>query len=311
MSRKHHLIIVTIWAALLIAGVIVFWDRLTCGNDPIMPAGGAPASVATSPPPPTRIQHTGTDPQSQLVAIHQALRAVNPKYNGRAKFRMENGQLTIADLSRTGVAEASPLQSLPLKALDLSENPLADLSGLRGMPLQRLAVEATQVTDLSPLRGMKLTGLYLNRTRVTDLSPLAGMPMEMLNLYETRVKDLSPLKGMPIKFLWLNKTKVSDLAPIATCPLVSLTLEGTPVTDLSPLAGCETLRRLHVGGSAVTDLTPLGKLKLDRLIFTPSKVTKGLDGIRGMKSIREIGPTLEGRMAPDAFWKMYDDGKLR
>ena len=307
MARKYHLIILTVLAVLLIVA-IVFWVLPDSANGPASPVVDAPANTpaTATPPPPAKM-----NPQEQLVAIHAALLAANPKYTGRGQFRMVDGQIKIADLSRTNLADASPLKALPLIALDLSENPLADLSSIRGMPLQRLAIEATNVTDLSPLKGMKLTGLYLNRTKVTDLSPLTGMPMEMLNLYETPVKDLAPLKGLPVKFLWLNRTKVSDLTPIAACPLMSLTLEDTPVTDLSPLAGCETLERLHIGGADVTDLTPLGKLKLTRLIFTPSKITKGLAGIRNMKSIREIGLTLKTRMAPDAFWKRYDAGKLR
>ena len=72
-----------------------------------------------------------------------------------------------------------------------------------------------------------------------------------------------------------------------------------------------TLQRLHIGETPVSDLTPLKGLMLTRLIFTPSKITKGLDVARNMKTLTEIGATLETKMAPAQFWALYDQGKLK
>jgi hypothetical protein len=302
--RRLHWTIIGAWSALLVVTAAVCWDRLSSGGHDTASADAGGTGLRPSELSPI-LPMEGT-----VTGIHQALKSASPGYNGRGQFQMTGGKVTVADLSGTGIVDPLPLRELPLEALDLSENPVADLSGLRGMPLRRLALEGTEVTDLSPLQGMPLSELYLNRTRIDDLSPLAGMPLELLNLYETNVNDLSPLRGMPIRMLWLNGTKVSDISPIAGCPLVSLTLERTPVADLSPLTG-STIERLHIGQTPVLDLTPLAETELTRLIFTPPGINKGLEIVRNMASIREIGATLEKRMRPKEFWAIYDKGGIR
>jgi internalin A len=66
----------------------------------------------------------------------------------------------------------------------------------------------------------------------------------------------------------------------------------------------KSLERLHIGNTPVRDLTPLAGLKLTRLIFDPARITNGLDGIRQMASLKELGTTLETRMPPDQFWML-------
>jgi internalin A len=310
MKKLQHMTIVFVWVGLLVVAGVLFRDRLFGVRD-VAPKSAATASETSTPSSVQAAAAPKPVAEHPLVYIHQALRATSPNYNGRGKFRMTAGKITVGDVSKTGILDPSPLKMLPLEALDLSENPVADLTGLRGMPLKRLALEATKVSDLTPLGGMKLAGIYLNRTAVADLSPLKGMPLEMLNLYETQVTDITPLSGMPLQALWLNGTKVRDISPLADCPLVTLTLHNTPVSDLSPLVGNKTLQRLHIAGTGVTDLTPLKGLPLQRLIFTPASITKGLDVVRNMKSIGKIGTTLKGVMPPERFWKLVDEGKLR
>ena len=41
------------------------------------------------------------------------------------------------------------------------------------------------------------------------------------------------------------------------------------------------------------------------------RITTGLDVVRNMKSIRQIGTTIKGVMPPEQFWKLVDEGKLR
>ena len=71
-----------------------------------------------------------------------------------------------------------------------------------------------------------------------------------------------------------------------------------------------SIQRLHIGQTPVLDLTPLAETELTRLIFTPARITKGLEIVRNMASIREIGTTLEKRMRPKEFWGLYDKGNL-
>ena len=87
--------------------------------------------------------------------------------------------------------------------------------------------------------------------------------------------------------------------------LESLDIQDTKVADLSPLRGMQFLR-LNLANSDVTDLTPLKGMPLQRLIFTPSKITKGMDLIRENQSIQGIGTNFENVKAASEFWKEYD-----
>jgi Leucine-rich repeat (LRR) protein len=109
--------------------------------------------------------------------------------------------------------------------------------------------------------------------------------------------------------LWLNATPVIDISPLASCTLMSLTLEGTKVANLRPLSRMISLKRLHIGQTPVSDLTPLKDLKLERLIFTPGNITRGLDVVRNMKTLTELGATLETKMPPEQFWSHYGKKK--
>ncbi len=243
--------------------------------------------------------------------IHQKLKAKNPNYNGQAQFANDSAVGLIGDFSGTSIVDLSPLRGIPFGALDLKGQPVSNLEALRGMPLKLLGLEETKVVDLKPLTGMKIEKLYLSNTAVSNLKPLAGMPLQELMLVGTKVKDLGPLRGAPLQALWLNGTPVADITSLAGCPLISLTLQGTNVSDLGPLSRMMTLQRLHIGETPVSDLTPLKELRLTRLIFTPSKITKGLDVARNMKTLTEVGASLDARMPPDRFWLLYDQGKAK
>lgn len=110
--------------------------------------------------------------------------------------------------------------------------------------------------------------------------------------------------------LWLNETPVADISSLADSPLMSLTLEGTSVSDLRPLSGVSSLRRLHIGRTKVRDLTPLKRLQLTRLVFSPKNIRVGLETVRNMKTLTEVGTTLDSRMPPQQFWKLYDQENL-
>jgi internalin A len=251
----------------------------------------------------------------QVVAspelVHTRLRSKNPEYQNQARFALDPSLGLVGDVSAGGVHDLSPLQGIPFRALNLKGARVSDLTPLKGMPLVLLGLEDTDVADLGPLAGMKLEKLYLSNTAVADLRPLSGMPLKELMLVETGVKDLRPLRGAPIQLLWLNEAPVSDVSPLSQCPLISITLEGTGVSDLRPLAGMAGLQRLHIGRTGVRDLSPLRGLKLSRLIFSPAKIESGLDVVRGMKTLTELGTMLENRMPPQQFWQLYDQGGMR
>ena len=243
--------------------------------------------------------------------VHARLSAKNPHYRDRARFAFDPKLGLVGDLSECGVEDLTPLTGIPFEALDLKGLQVSDLAPLRGMPLRLLGLEGTLVQDLAPLAGMKIEKLYLNNTRVTDLRPLTGLPIKELMLVGTGVKDLRPLQKMPLQSLWLNQTPVDDITSLARCPLVSLTLERTHVADLRPLSKMPSLRRLHVGETEVRDLTPLRGLALTRLIFSPKTVRAGVEVVRSMKTLTELGTTFETRMPPEQFWLLYDQGRIR
>ena len=213
--------------------------------------------------------------------------------------------------SHTEVSDLSPLKGMPLEELNCSHTEISDLSPLKGIPLEELNCGHTEVSDLTPLKGMSLKTLYLHNSKVTDLTFLKGMPLTYLHIGGTKVTDLTPLKSMPLKTLIIHATKVTDLTLLKRIPLTSLNLAGCSL--LESLKGIEgmLLERLDVRGTPVSDLAPLKGMKLEVFLFTPKNITKGIEIIRGMKSIREIGRDDKHLRKPEEFWKKYDAGEFK
>lgn len=240
-------------------------------------------------------------PEISVVTLRKRLGA-----NSKAEFTKAGGRIIAVNLAQSGVKDLAPLAGLPLKYLDLTMLPVSDLAPLSGMLLEELYLEGTKVTDISSLAGMPLRVLRMEQVPVEDISVLAGMKLEQLNVFGTNVKDISSLAGMHLNTLWLTESKVEEISVLKGMSLVSLDLEKTTVADLSPLAGNGSLQRLNIANSGVTDLTPLKELRLQRLIFSPEKITKGLDVIRSMSSLRKIGPSFDEVVEPAQFWAQWD-----
>lgn len=137
-----------------------------------------------------------------------------------------------------------------------------------------------------------------------DLSGLAGLRIDSAWIYKIPVKDLTPLKGSGLRNLSVTGCPVADLSPLAGLPLTELSLWQTEVSDLSPLKGMR-LRNLNIDVnefSRIRNLTPLAGMKLETLVFNANGVTKGIEIVRGMKSLGSINET-----PPDDFWKVYDE----
>jgi len=211
---------------------------------------------------------------------------------------------------RTQVSDLGPLKGMPLTTLDCNSAQVSDLGPLKGMPLTTLDCSSTPVSDLGPLEGMRLTLLLCRNTQVSDLGPLKGMPLTTLNCNETQVSDLGPLKSMALTTLNCSSTPVSDLGPLEGMPLTCLNCSVTRVSDLGPLRGMP-LTGLFCTWTRVSDLGPLEGMKLEQFIFPAKNIKKGIEGMRQMKSIRQIGHHQDHLLKPEEFWRKYDAGEFK
>jgi len=134
------------------------------------------------------------------------------------------------------------------------------------------------------------------------------MALQYLDLRDTHVSDLGPLAGMKLTSLSVRDCPVTSLRGLENMPLTHLCCLGAPVKDLGPLKGM-LLKELHIGSTKVTDLTPLAGMNLQVFSFTPKNITKGVDIVRGMKSIRSIRFDTRYHIDPEEFWKKYDAGE--
>ncbi len=282
-------------------------------------ACGKPADPPPPAPPPpvkTGAQETSkSEPASAKKVywtdemLHTEIKYHNPAYAGDGQFEINGGRPLALVLRGCQVESLRFVEKLEPLMLDLSETPLTDLGPLRGKPIVELYLEDTQATDLSALRGMPLEKLYLSRTPARDLSALENAPLVELNVINSNVADISALATCKnLQMLWLTGCPVESIGALAGLPLVSVTLHRTKVKDLRPLAGTR-LQRLHIGETEVIDLTPLKGVPLTRLVFTPERITKGMEVARALP-VREIGTRFddEGRdlEPPAVFWAKQD-----
>jgi len=244
-------------------------------------------------------------PWEQVGLIQKRLTELNAGYESeKGQFVVQDGRIASASLSKSEVADISPLGGLALRNLDLSQCPVDDISVLRGMPLEYLSVYRTKVTDLSVLRGMPLKELHCGETGVTDLTPVNDLKqIEVLNCWNMKVSDLSPLAGLPLKSLTLALCRrVTDIYPLSGMALTTLNLWNSGVSDISPLQGMrlqhldigETrvsivrflkgmpLRSLVMCGTPVSDISVIKGMPLTYLRIDRTKVTN-IEPVRGMQ----------------------------
>ncbi|HTU90113.1 MAG TPA: SUMF1/EgtB/PvdO family nonheme iron enzyme, partial [Gemmataceae bacterium] len=228
---------------------------------------------------------------------------------------------------------------------------LADLTPLKGMNLSRLTYLELSFTDVADAGMVyfegckKLTFLALTSTRVSDRG-LAHFKdckyLSLLSLDHTRVTDvgLQCFRDCPhLKELYLAGTQVTDggFADFSGCTslrilnlggtqlsdaglahfkdsknLSVLFLEGTKVGDagLANLKGVP-LRMLSAFNTGITDLTSLQGMPLQKIRLTPKNITKGLDILRDMKSLKTIGIAWKQAWPAAEFWQRYDKGEFK
>jgi serine/threonine protein kinase/HEAT repeat protein len=286
----------------------------------------------------------GLPAEAQVKAVSAKLKELNPGFDGNLRPVIDKGAVVelafptdvVVDISplralpelqrlhletwslKGKLADLTPLQGLPLTYLNLLGcNQVGNLKPLQGMPLTELNLTACdRVRDLTPLQGMKLTHLTLNGcNQVRDLTPLLGMPLTLLDLANCgSLRDLTLLQGKKLTWLRLwGHGQVQDLTLLRGMPLTCLDLFGCgQVRDLTPLQGMKlTLLNLW-GCDQVHDLTPLRGMSLESIYFTPKNITKGIEVIRGMKSVKKIGIHFgEKEFSVEEFWKRYDVGEYQ
>ncbi|MEC8012834.1 MAG: hypothetical protein VX153_01260 [Verrucomicrobiota bacterium] len=267
------------------------------------------ASPAMRPDSEKKLSSEANEVFPSVNRIQNILGRANPDYRGQGKFHQENGAIVAAELPNCGLRDLSPLRGLKLQALDLSGNPVKELRHLKGMPLRNLFLENTRVENLESLKGARLVELRLNNSPVNSLSGVEGQPLENLYAVGTRITEVSQLRSSNLRQLWLSESPVSDVSGLAGLPLISLTLHKTLVEDVLFVRSLPVLQRLHIGETLVDDLTPLAGLNLTRLVFTPSRIKRGMNVVRSLYGLREIGTVFDdtGRdlTSPQAFWAKY------
>jgi Leucine-rich repeat (LRR) protein len=204
---------------------------------------------------------------------------------------------------------------------------LAELTPLKGMNLAALTtlkLSNTRVGDAGMVcfKGCKnLTALYLNSTQVTDIGLAAFHDCK--NLTEIELQDTQIGSAGVVHFqdckalasLNLADTKVGSagLAQFKGCKdLKRLFLDGTPIDDagLAEFKGVP-LRQLGIDRTSVTDLTLLEGMPLEHITLTPKTITRGLDVLRDVKSLKTIGINWQQSWAPAEFWERYDKGEFK
>jgi uncharacterized membrane protein len=227
---------------------------------------------------------------------------------------------------------------------------LADLTPLAGMNLASLThlnLTATKAGDAGMVYFKDCKNLHYLDLFLTQVSD-AGLvhfkdckALTELNLGATKVSDagLANFKDCKnLSFLWLNNTQVGDAGMVhfQDCKaLMNLNLAGTKVSDagLANFKDCKNLKylwldrapvgdagfaqlkgirlkKLSINNTAITDLAPLQGTPLDEIRLTPKNITKGLDILRDMKSLKTIGIAWRQTWPAAEFWKRYEKGEF-
>ncbi len=173
------------------------------------------------------------------------------------------------------------------------------------------------------IEGGVVTEFRIVTDKVTDIAPIRVFgALRVLNCHGTwtgksngQLADLTALKGLNLGGLSLECTQVSDtsLAHLKDCKsLTRLALNGTKVSDagLAYFKGMP-LKLLWIQGTGITDLTPLQGMPLEDIRLTPKNITKGLDMLRDMKSLKTIGTNWDHTWPAAEFWERYDKGEFK
>jgi formylglycine-generating enzyme required for sulfatase activity len=295
-----------------------------------------PSPTAIAPFTDADVQRIASLPAAEQVEqVRQELKRRNPGFDGKMEHKIEGGVVTELRIVTDKVTDIAPIRVFDaLRVLECggtytnkSNGLLADLTPLEGMNLaglMNLDLINTKVTDVGMVyfKDCKtLTHLRLERTQVGD----AGLAhfkdcktLTSLALGGSRVSDAGLIHFKDCKDLThldLAGTKVSDvgLAHFKNCKnLTYLHLDHTQVGDagLAQFMGMP-LMALWIDETGITDLNPLQGMPLEDIRLTPKNITKGLDILRDMKSLKTIGISWTQFWPAARFWERYDKGEFK
>jgi Leucine-rich repeat (LRR) protein len=226
---------------------------------------------------------------------------------------------------------------------------LTALEGMNLAALTSLRLCRTKVGDAGMVyfKDCKnLTGIDLSFTQVSDAGiayfkdckNLAYLDLAHLKVTDAGIANFKDCKNLPT--LWLHYTQAGD-AGMAHFhdrkALTNLNLAGTKVSEaglahfkdckklaivyldrtqvgnagLAHFKGMPLLSRLRIHSTLITDVTPLQGMALEEIHLTPKNITKGLDMLRDMKSLKTIGIEWNQAWPAAEFWKRYDKGEFK
>jgi Leucine-rich repeat (LRR) protein len=216
--------------------------------------------------------------------------------------------------------------------------------------LTRLWLDRTQVTDAGIVHLQGLTNLVNLRLLGTELTASGSATLQKA-LPKCRVDwsaaagpdrraaewALRTISGATVRV----NNQAEDIRTAADLPkepflLTSVVLSGVHVNGVgfANFKGCKNLTSLNIGGTRagdagllyfkemplkvlwihntnISDLTPLQGMSLVDIRLSPKNITKGLDILRDMKSLKTIGID-ENRFWPAAeFWERYGKGEFK
>lgn len=270
----------------------------------------------------------------QVEEVRKEQMRRNPGFDGEMDTKVEDGVVTEFRITTDQVTDIAPIRVFDaLRVLKCCgtwtgspKGLLEDLTPLARMKLANLTyldLAYTKVTDAGMVYFKdckRLTDLRLEHTRVGD----AGLAyfkdckhLTAINLAGTNVSDagLAPFEGCNgLLFLALWDTQVGNegLAHFKACKnLEHLYLGRTQVGDVG-LAQFKAmpLRTLSIDATGITDLTPLQGMALEEFRLTPKNITKGLNVLRDMTSLKTIAVDGNQPMPAAEFWERYDKGEF-
>jgi formylglycine-generating enzyme required for sulfatase activity len=266
-----------------------------------------PSSPVIAPFTNADVQRIAALPAAQQVEeVRKELMRRNSGFDGMVENKIEGGVVSEFRIVTDQVTDIAPIRVFnTLRALQCTgtytnkpNGLLADLAPLEGMDLaglRRLDLSNTNVGDagLAHLKDCKaLEYLQLNGTNVTDAGLVIFQDckaLAVLSLAGTKVSSAGLTKFKDRKNLtelYLHYTEIGDagLAHFKGMPLKVLWIHNTGITDLNPLKG----------------------MPLEDIRLTPKNITRGLDILRDMKSLKTIGIEWDQSWPAAEFWERYD-----
>ena len=218
--------------------------------------------------------------EQQVEEVRKVLVKLNPGFDGRMEHKIAGGVVTEIEINSEQVTDIAPIRvfgalvSLNMAHTNVSDAKLPLIKGCSNLASLYLG-DNKQITD-EGLRHVKswkkLSTLHLAGTQVTDEG--------MLHLLDCQ----------NLRHLTLDRTRVSDVGMAS--------LKGMP------------LKHLTIYDTSITDVTALKGMPLEAIRLTPKNITRGLDILRDMQSIKNIGITWRQVWPAAEFWERYDKGEF-